>query len=181
MRKDRATYTTTLALYTSFADVSAWMRRLEAIDQHHVVAPGVYERYKSPAGAKAYHAFFGSFPAQHLQYPCERATAFRSRHSGPGRNRYRGDRRAAGRVESDGARAARRGWTHVGQSTSRGHQSGARIGSRQGSGNAGAAESGRPRHSRFRSPDRFSEYCQGVSRDQRRKSLRARSTHDATR
>ena len=55
MRKNQATYTTTLALYTSFADVSAWMGRLEAIDQHHVVAPGVYERYKSAAGAKAYH------------------------------------------------------------------------------------------------------------------------------
>jgi imidazolonepropionase-like amidohydrolase len=68
MRKNQATYTTTLALYTSFADVSAWMRRLEAIDRHQVVEPGVYERYKNPAGATAYHAFFGTFPPQHLQY-----------------------------------------------------------------------------------------------------------------
>ena len=68
MRKNRATYTTTLALYTSFADVSAWMRRLEAIDHHHVVEPDVYERYKTPAGAKAYHAFFGTFPPQNLQH-----------------------------------------------------------------------------------------------------------------
>jgi imidazolonepropionase-like amidohydrolase len=68
MRKTRATYTTTLALYTSFADVSAWMRRLEAIDHHQVVAPDVYERYKSPAGAKAYHAFFGTFPQRNLQH-----------------------------------------------------------------------------------------------------------------
>jgi imidazolonepropionase-like amidohydrolase len=68
MRKNRATYTTTLALYTSFTDVSAWMRRLEAIDQHHVVASEVYERYKSPGGAKAYHAFFGTFPPQNLQH-----------------------------------------------------------------------------------------------------------------
>jgi imidazolonepropionase-like amidohydrolase len=68
MRKNRATYTTTLALYTSFADVSAWMRRLEAIDHHHVVAPGVYERYTSVAGAQAYHNFFGTFPPQNLQH-----------------------------------------------------------------------------------------------------------------
>ena len=68
MRKNRATYTTTLALYTSFADVSAWMRRLEAIDHHHVVAPDVYERYKTLDGAKAYHAFFGTFPPRNLQH-----------------------------------------------------------------------------------------------------------------
>jgi imidazolonepropionase-like amidohydrolase len=80
MRKNRATYTTTLALYTSFADVSAWMRRLEAIDHHHVVEPDVYERYKTPAGAKAYHAFFGTFPPHSLQHA--RANARRVSESG---------------------------------------------------------------------------------------------------
>ena len=32
MRKNHATYTTTLSLYTSFSDVQAWMRRLQDTD-----------------------------------------------------------------------------------------------------------------------------------------------------
>jgi imidazolonepropionase-like amidohydrolase len=32
MKKNDATYTTTLSLYTAFADVAAWMRRLAALD-----------------------------------------------------------------------------------------------------------------------------------------------------
>jgi imidazolonepropionase-like amidohydrolase len=66
MRKNSATYTTTLALYTSFADVSAWMRRLMAADHRKVVSSDVYDRYISPEGARAYHAFFGVFPAENL-------------------------------------------------------------------------------------------------------------------
>ena len=66
MRKNGATYTTTLALYTSFADVSAWMRRLMAADYRKVVSSDVYDRYLSTEGARAYHAFFGVFPPENL-------------------------------------------------------------------------------------------------------------------
>lgn len=144
MRKNLATYTSTLALYTSFADVAAWMRRLEAIEQNHVVAPDVYERYKSPAGAKAYHAVFGTFPPRNLQHA--RANVRRLLAAGipvlaatdTGVTGV-----LLGGIESDGTRVARRGWTHAGRSTSRSdHESGARIGSRQGSGSAGTREAG---------------------------------------
>jgi imidazolonepropionase-like amidohydrolase len=66
MRKNGATYTTTLALYTSFTDVSAWMRRLMAADHRKVVSASVYDRYLGPEGARAYHAFFGTFPPENL-------------------------------------------------------------------------------------------------------------------
>ena len=68
MRKNGASYTTTLALYTSFTDVSVWMRRLEAADERRVVPLDVYERYESPEGASIYHEFFGRFPPDHLAY-----------------------------------------------------------------------------------------------------------------
>lgn len=66
MRKNSATYTTTLALYTSFADVSAWMRRLRAADHRKVVSSDVYDRYLSTEGARDYHAFFGLLPSENL-------------------------------------------------------------------------------------------------------------------
>jgi len=66
MRKNGATYTTTLALYTSFTDVSAWMRRLRAADHRKVVSSDVYDRYLSTEGARDYHAFFGVFPPENL-------------------------------------------------------------------------------------------------------------------
>ena len=66
MRKNGATYTTTLALYTSFADVSAWMRRLRAADHRKVVSSDVYDRYLSTEGAREYHAFFGVLPPENL-------------------------------------------------------------------------------------------------------------------
>jgi imidazolonepropionase-like amidohydrolase len=68
MRKNGASYTTTLALYTAFADVSAWMRRLEATDARSVVPVDVYERYESTEGASTYHAFFGRFPPENLAH-----------------------------------------------------------------------------------------------------------------
>ena len=66
MRKNGATYTTTLALYTSFTDVSAWMRRLRAADHRKVVSSDVYDRYISTEGAREYHAFFGALPPENL-------------------------------------------------------------------------------------------------------------------
>lgn len=68
MRKNGASYTTTLALYTSFTDVAAWMGRLEAADEQKIVPSEVYERYKSPEGARTYHAFFGAFPRANLDH-----------------------------------------------------------------------------------------------------------------
>ena len=67
MRQNDATYTTTLALYTAFAGVAEWMRSLEAIDVHGLVSGDVYARYESEEGARAYHAFFGTFPGQNLE------------------------------------------------------------------------------------------------------------------
>ena len=67
MKKNGATYTTTLSLYTAFSDVAAWMR-LAAMDTRGLATKDVYARFQSPEGAKAYHAFFGSFPAENLRY-----------------------------------------------------------------------------------------------------------------
>jgi len=68
MKKNGATYTTTLSLYTAFSDVAAWMQRLAAMDTRGLVPKDVYARYQSPEGAKAYHGFFGTFPAENLRY-----------------------------------------------------------------------------------------------------------------
>jgi imidazolonepropionase-like amidohydrolase len=68
MKKNGATYTTTLSLYTAFSDVAAWMQRLAAMDTRGQGPKDVYARYQSAEGAKAYHAFFGTFPAENLRH-----------------------------------------------------------------------------------------------------------------
>jgi imidazolonepropionase-like amidohydrolase len=68
MKKNGATYTTTLSLYTAFSDVAAWMRRLAAMDTRDRGPKDVYAKYQSPEGAKAYHAFVGTFPPENLRY-----------------------------------------------------------------------------------------------------------------
>jgi imidazolonepropionase-like amidohydrolase len=62
MKKNGATYTTTLSLYTAFSDVAAWTRGLAAMDTRGRVPKDVYARFQSPEGAKAYHAMAGTFP-----------------------------------------------------------------------------------------------------------------------
>ena len=68
MKKNGATYTTTLALYTAFSDVAAWMRRLAAMDTRGLGPKDVYARYQSPEASKAYHAMTGTFPPENLRY-----------------------------------------------------------------------------------------------------------------
>ena len=68
MKKNRASYTTTLASYHAFADVAAWMRQLRALDARGAVPENVTARFQDPNGAKAYHAFFGTFPPDNLAY-----------------------------------------------------------------------------------------------------------------
>ena len=68
MKKNSASYTTTLSLYTAFSDVAAWMRRLSALDIRGRGPKDVYAKYQSPDGAQAYHAFFGTFPPDNLRY-----------------------------------------------------------------------------------------------------------------
>ena len=68
MKKNGATYTTTLSLYTAFSDVAAWMRRLAAMDTRGRGPKDVYARYQSPEGAKAYHALAGTFPPENLRH-----------------------------------------------------------------------------------------------------------------
>ena len=68
MKKNGAMYTTTLSLYMAFSDVAAWMQRLAAMDTRGLAPKDVYARYQSPEGAKSYHAFFGTFPAENLLY-----------------------------------------------------------------------------------------------------------------
>ena len=68
MKKNRASYTTTLALYHAFADVAAWMQRLRALDARGAVPEELTTRFQDPDGAKAYHAFFGTFPPTNLAY-----------------------------------------------------------------------------------------------------------------
>jgi imidazolonepropionase-like amidohydrolase len=73
MKKNGATYTTTLSLYTAFSDVAAWMRRLADMDTRGRGPKDVYARYESPDGAKAYHAFFGTFPPDNLRHAQDNA------------------------------------------------------------------------------------------------------------
>jgi imidazolonepropionase-like amidohydrolase len=68
MKKNGATYTTTLSLYTAFSDVAVWMKRLAAMDTRGRGPKDVYARYQSPEGAKAYHAVAGTFPSENLRY-----------------------------------------------------------------------------------------------------------------
>ena len=68
MKKNNATYMTTLSLYTAFSDVAAWMRRLAAMDTRGRVPKEAYARYQSPEGTKAYHALAGTFPRENLRY-----------------------------------------------------------------------------------------------------------------
>jgi len=68
MKRNRASYTTTLASYHAFADVAAWMRQLRALDFRGAVPGEVTTRFQDPDGAKAYHAFFGVFPPANLAY-----------------------------------------------------------------------------------------------------------------
>lgn len=68
MKKNGATYTTTLSLYTAFSDVVAWMQRLAAMDSRGRGPKDVYARYQSPEAASAYHAFFGTFPPDNLRH-----------------------------------------------------------------------------------------------------------------
>jgi imidazolonepropionase-like amidohydrolase len=68
MKKNGATYTTTLSLYTAFSDVAAWMQRLAAMDTRGRVPKDIYARYQSPEGTKAYHALAGTFPPDNLRH-----------------------------------------------------------------------------------------------------------------
>jgi imidazolonepropionase-like amidohydrolase len=68
MKKNGATYTTTLSLYTAFADVAAWMRRLAALDMSGRGPTDIYAKYQTPEGAKAYHAVVSMFPPDNLRH-----------------------------------------------------------------------------------------------------------------
>ena len=68
MKKNRASYTTTLALYHAFADVTAWMRQLRALDSRGAVPEEVTTRFQDPNAAKAYHGLFGTFPPDNLAH-----------------------------------------------------------------------------------------------------------------
>ena len=68
MKKNGATYTTTLSLYTAFSDIATWMERLAAMDTRGRIPKGVYARYQSPEGANAYRALVGTFPHENLRY-----------------------------------------------------------------------------------------------------------------
>jgi imidazolonepropionase-like amidohydrolase len=68
MKKNGATYTTTLSLYTAFSDVAAWMQRLAAMDTRGRVPKDIYARYQSPEGTEAYHALAGTFPPDNLRH-----------------------------------------------------------------------------------------------------------------
>ena len=55
MKKNRAVYVTTHALYNAFVDIEAWMRKLENMDERGIVPKETYERFKSPDGVRAYY------------------------------------------------------------------------------------------------------------------------------
>lgn len=68
MKKNRATYITTLALYMSAVDVTAWMRRLGEMDERKVIPKEVYDGFASTTGAKQFHAFVGVISKEQSQY-----------------------------------------------------------------------------------------------------------------
>ena len=68
MKKNRASYITTLSLYISAVDGKAWTRRLEAIDVRNVVPKAVYERFAGDAGAKALQTFTGVITDEQARY-----------------------------------------------------------------------------------------------------------------
>jgi len=68
MKKNRAVYITTHSLFNAFADVAAWVRRLEALDERGVVPKDVYERFKSPEGVKRYYSVYGVVTKDQLQF-----------------------------------------------------------------------------------------------------------------
>jgi imidazolonepropionase-like amidohydrolase len=68
MKKNHASYTTTLSLYTAFAGVADWMHRLEALDTRHIVPTDVYRRYESAAGARTYAEMFCCITPQEQGY-----------------------------------------------------------------------------------------------------------------
>ena len=55
MKKNRAVYVTTHALYNAFFDIGAWMRKLETMDERGIVPKATYEGFKSADGVRAYH------------------------------------------------------------------------------------------------------------------------------
>lgn len=52
----------------AFADVAAWVRRLEALDERGVVPKDVYESFKSPEGVKRYYSVYGVVTKEQLQF-----------------------------------------------------------------------------------------------------------------
>ncbi len=45
-----------------------FLQRLEAFDQGGVIPKEVYERFRRPEGARAYHRFYGTATKQQLHY-----------------------------------------------------------------------------------------------------------------
>jgi len=68
MKKNRASYTTTLSVFAAFADVAAWMQRLEALDERGVIPKKVFDAYTSPDGARNYYAAFGTMTKEQPEY-----------------------------------------------------------------------------------------------------------------
>lgn len=68
MRKNRASYTTTLSLFAAFTDIEAWMGRLEALDHRGVIPKEVFAGYRSPEGARRYYEVFGTMTKEQPMY-----------------------------------------------------------------------------------------------------------------
>jgi imidazolonepropionase-like amidohydrolase len=68
MRKNRASYTTTLSLFAAFTDIEAWMRRLEALDVRGVVPKEVFAGFWSPEAARRYYEVFGTMTREQPLY-----------------------------------------------------------------------------------------------------------------
>jgi imidazolonepropionase-like amidohydrolase len=64
MRRNRASYTTTLSLFAAFTDIEGWMRRLEALDHRGVIPMEVFSSYRNPEGAKQYYKVFGTMTSE---------------------------------------------------------------------------------------------------------------------
>lgn len=68
MKRNRATYTTTLSLYTAFADVNAWAERLRSLDRRSLLPPTVYSGFLSAEGSAAYHRALSRMSSQNLAH-----------------------------------------------------------------------------------------------------------------
>ena len=122
MKKNGATYTTTLSLYTAVSDVAAWTRRLAAMDTRGRDPERCLREVsiaRSGEGLPRRRRYLSARQPSACQG--QRATRRRCGNSRAGRHGHRRARSASWRIEPDGAGSSRRGRVDDSRSACRSH------------------------------------------------------------